>query len=91
MSRIPMGFVGMMSLRTKGMTLAGTIQQAVDGFNNLFPDSAEICYVLQKDLQRAIDDDKENGELTKVCNQVQVMPVKKGLPGFHVMAGRVME
>lgn len=91
MSRIPMGFVGMMSLRTKGATLAGTIQQAVDGFNKLFPESAEICYVLQKDLQQAIDDDKENGELTKVCEQVQVMPVKQGLPGFHVMAGRVTE
>lgn len=86
-----MGFVGMMSLRTKGMTLAGAIQQAVDGFNDLFPASAEICYVLQKDLQHAIDDDKENGELAKVCKQVQVMPVKKGLPGFHVIAGRMME
>lgn len=91
MSKIPLGFVGNLSLRTKRMTLAETIQDAVSNFNSLFPDRAEICYVLQTDLDRAIDDDKENGELARVCREIKVMPIKTGIPGFHVMAGRMME
>lgn len=91
MSNIPIGFVGKLCLRTKDMTLAETIQIAVESFNGLFPNQAETCYVLQSDLDRAIDDDQENGALARVCEQIQVMPIKTGLPGFHVMAGRMME
>lgn len=91
MSNIPIGFVGKLCLKKKEMTLAETIQIAVDSFNGLFPNQAEICYVLQSDLDRAIDDDKENGELARICRGIQVMPIKTGLPGFHVMAGRMME
>ncbi len=88
MSEIPIGFIGMLALRNRNMTLAEVIQEAVDGYNRLFSDPADICYVLQKDLDQAIDDDRENGQLAEVCGRVKVMPIQKGLPGHHVMAGR---
>lgn len=91
MSNLPFGFYGNMSLKKRSMTLAETIQDAVSVYNSLFPKQAEICYVLQSDLDRAIDDDKENGELARVCKEIKVMPIKTGIPGFHVMAGRMME
>lgn len=88
MSNIPVGFFGTLALRNREMTLAETVQEAVGEYEKLFSRSADICYVLQKDLDLAIDDDRENGQLAEVCSRVQVMPIKAGLPGHHVMAGR---
>lgn len=73
------------------MLLADVIQEAIDGFEELFSCPPETCYVLQKDLKTAIDDDQENGKLTEVCELVDVRPIDKGLPGHHVWAGKVLE
>lgn len=91
MSEIPLNFAGMLAMKTKDMLLADAIQEAVQGFNRLFKEPADICYVLQKDLKKAIDDDHENGQLAQICTEIQVQPIDRGLPGFHVWAGRVVE
>ena len=88
MSDIPVGFAGMQAMRMKGMTLAEAIREAVGGYERLFPGKPDICYVLQKEFDAALEDPEENGELAKVCEMVQVMPIEKGLPSRHVMAGR---
>lgn len=88
MSDIPVGFAGMQAMRMKGMSLAEAIQEAVGGYERLFPKKPDICYVLQKEFDAALEDPEENGELAKVCEKVQVMPIGKGLPSRHVMAGR---
>lgn len=88
MSDIPVGFAGMQALKRNKMTLAETIRKAIGGYEQLFGNEAKICYVLQSEFDAALDDPDENGELAEVCELVQVMPISKGLPGGHVMAGR---